>query len=215
MNDYPKIGQEPHPDDAKAKQGVKAPPEPGRSAKPAPPPGARKAPPPPAGMDPRELSDLLRSDGDDSEGHRKILGQQEQRLRARQRPNFWRYWARDAGNRIRDMLDGGYAFVVDEEMLDEDEKAVVIARITGTNPDGSPEYSYLMEKPMELHIADQEIKQIPVNDIEAAIQANLVQGAEAEDKGTFYDPRTGPPMPGAPQVVGPQNIQHGTGRHEA
>lgn len=77
---------------------------------------------------------------------RASVGGFEQKLRAPQRQGFVRRWVNDTGNRVADMEELAYAFV-HEQGIKTDGPDTRVRRLTGTKPNGDPQFSYLMETP--------------------------------------------------------------------
>lgn len=77
---------------------------------------------------------------------RVSVGGFSQKLGAPQRDGYVRRWTVDHGNKLADAQDLAYDFV-NERGIKTDGPDTRVRRLTGTNPDGSPQYSYLMETP--------------------------------------------------------------------
>ena len=98
------------------------------------------------------------------------------------------HWINDAGTRISDALNGGYEFVSAETA-----GQIGVRDAISTNTDlgtgvsqvverGTGRRAFLMRIPMDLYIADQKAKQIPVDKVDEAIKRGAVQGLEGRTR---------------------------------
>ena len=95
-----------------------------------------------------ETEELPRVQAEKPEKRRRrvSVGGFTQKLGAPLRPGYERHWFVDTGNKLADAQDLAYDFV-QERGIKTDSPDTRVRRLTGTNPDGSPQYSYLMETP--------------------------------------------------------------------
>lgn len=115
------------------------------------------------------------------------LGGQTYKLDAPLRPGYRRYWFNDDIGRIESALAAGYKHVEEKR----GKRASKWKRPAGTNETGGQRYVYLMEIPEEFYQEDQAAKQRPIDEIDAAIQGGVVNGADGKDEGAFYQPGEG------------------------
>jgi len=139
-----------------------------------------------AETDHRDARDEVRSVDREETGRKKRvpLGVQQPKMVAETRPGYVRYWFNDKGNRLASAQAAGYDYV--KEHGDQKRSMTV-----GTHEDGRPMTAYLMEIPQEFYDEDQALKQVPLDEFEAAINGGVPQGAEAGDQGRFYSESEG------------------------
>lgn len=77
---------------------------------------------------------------------RTSVGGFTQKLGAPTREGYVRRWTVDSGNKLASAQELAYEFV-HERGIKTDSPDTRVRRLTGTNADGSPQYSYLMETP--------------------------------------------------------------------
>ena len=140
-----------------------------------------------AKTDTRDDRDDARQETERTE--RTPLGGQNYKLKAPLRPGYRRYWFNDDIGRTENALAAGYKHV--EEERKGRGKAPRMKRPAGTNETGGQRYVYLMEIPEEFYQEDQAAKQQPIDEIDAAIKGGVVNGADGQDDGSFYQPGEG------------------------
>jgi len=134
----------------------------------------------------RDAREETRDTSREETGRRKRvpLGTPQAKLHAEKRPGYVRYWFNDKPGRIEAARNAGYQFVM--ESGDQKRRLNV-----GTNEAGQPLEALLMEIPEEFYKEDQALKQVPLDEFEAAINGGVPQGAEARDAGQFYSEAEG------------------------
>jgi hypothetical protein len=91
---------------------------------------------------------------------RRPFGSMDQRLNDDKRPGYHRHWFNDAPGRIKDALQAGYNFVLDET-------GKPMTAVVGTRREGPGALiAYRMEIPMEWFQADKDAVQSRVDEIE-------------------------------------------------
>lgn len=118
------------------------------------------------------------------------LGVPRLKLSAPQKRGKHRRWINDAGGRIQLAQEGGYEFVTqdmaegqvgDPGALGTDNTGAFVSRIVGTNADGSPLTSYLMEINDEFYEADQKEKQKRLDELDEQIRGGNIEGRVGQD----------------------------------
>jgi len=95
-------------------------------------------------------------------------------------PAYHYRWVNDEPGRIAKAQEGGYSFVIPEEVNRESNDENRVNILGGSNKDGSKLNIYLMKIPMELHLEDVELMQGQVDKIDEAIQGGNIN-REAND----------------------------------
>lgn len=112
------------------------------------------------------------------------LGSPRLKLKVDEDPSVVRYWFNDNGNRLSDAIDAGYRHVQKDDVEvgtpdvgsgNTDLGSCVSVR-AGTNDDGSPLRSYLMEIPKELYLEDQAAKEAKIKETERSILSGNIDG---------------------------------------
>jgi hypothetical protein len=112
-----------------------------------------------------------------SRRRRKKVGGISLKLSAPQRPGFFRRWFVDKPGRIAEAEELAYTHV-SEQGIKSDGPDSRVRRLTGTDGFGAPQYSYLMETPLEeyqLGIKDKE-------EAHAAFEQSILRGTDPEGK---------------------------------
>lgn len=115
------------------------------------------------------------------------LGTMRTKLDFPKRPGYHRHLFNGASQRIHDAQLAGYEFV--EETIEG--RRVKVSVRTGTNEDGSARVDYLMEIRQEFYDHDQAIKQLVVDEIDAAILSGEPRETAGGEPGKFYTPAEG------------------------
>lgn len=109
---------------------------------------------------------------------RVILGSPRKKLEQVEKADGYHYrYFNDDGNRINDALASGYQFVNKTEIPENSEAQLEKvdgidsreSKQVGKNSLGEPMQAYLMRKPIDMHIEDQQIKQAEIDKNEQAI----------------------------------------------
>ena len=102
-------------------------------------------------------------------GERKRIpfGSARSKMTVPQRAGFQRHFFNDVGSRIREALDAGWDFVEDQEkklavgdgpVTANTNIGTAVSMVTGTDPQGKPQVTYLMEIREDWYHEDQEKK---------------------------------------------------------
>ena len=100
-----------------------------------------------------------------------------------------RRWVNDVGGRCQLAGEGGYEFVADDGLkigdanIDSGNQSLDsrVSRIVGTQADGRPLTSFLMEIDEKLYKEDQEEKQKKLDSVDAQIQRGNIEGQVGRD----------------------------------
>lgn len=101
-------------------------------------------------------------------GKRRPFGRARAKLSYDKRDGFHRHWFNDVPGRLEDALAAGYAHVIGEH---DGQK---VCRTVGQHPQGGPLKAYLMETPMDWHVADLAAEQQIVDELDEAIRTGGV-----------------------------------------
>ncbi len=118
------------------------------------------------------------------------LGTMRTKLDFQKRPGYHRHLFDGRSQRIHDAQRAGYEFV--EEMIEG--RKVKVSVQTGTREDGSARVDYLMEIRQEFYDHDQAIKQLVVDEIDAAILSGEPRETGQSEPGKYYTPGEGTSM---------------------
>lgn len=99
------------------------------------------------------------------------------KLAAPERPGYQRRWFVDKPGRLAEAHELAYEHVVDQS-LKTDGTDSRVRRLTGTDGFGAPQYSYLMETPIEEYRAGIEDKE----EAHAAFEDSIRRGSDPENK---------------------------------
>lgn len=116
---------------------------------------------------------------------RASVGGMARKLDAPTRPGFVRRFFNDVGNRLATALDLGYDFV-DEPGVQTADPSSRINRLAGTQPNGAPLKTYLMETPDELYAEGVAEKEALNRQIDEAISAGSPTEGQIAPKGESY-----------------------------
>ena len=116
------------------------------------------------------------------------LGTPELKLVADVGPGYVGRWINDMGGRIARAQEGGWEFALDHAIDAEDKRR---SRVVGTQDNGNPMTAYLMMIREEFYDEDQALKQVPLDEMDAAMRRGVPQGAEDRDQSGFYVPDEG------------------------
>jgi hypothetical protein len=99
------------------------------------------------------------------------------KLQVPERPGYFRRWFVDRPGRLAEAEELAYEHVLDQS-LKADGTDSRVRRLTGTDGFGAPQYSYLMETPIEEYRAGIEDKE----EAHAAFEASILRGSDPENK---------------------------------
>lgn len=117
---------------------------------------------------------------------------------------YHHHWLNDKPGRIHKMtVQDDYDIVTDPDLAPEiNAEGAGVRRLVGTNPDGSPLYSYLCRKPIEYYKADRGEKMREVKEREDALKKGLVKdGLSASDPHAYIPGGKASPMEMETKVV--------------
>lgn len=108
---------------------------------------------------------------------RKVVGGISLKLAAPERKGFFRRWFVDKPGRLADAEELAYSHVVDEA-IKSDGTDTRVRRLTGTDGFGAPQYSYLMETPLDEYAAGIDDKE----EAHAAFEESILRGQDPGGK---------------------------------
>lgn len=100
---------------------------------------------------------------------RKTVGGFNMKLAAPERKGFHRHWFVDKPGRLAEAEELAYSHVTDGSIKSDGTDSRV-RRLTGKDSQGAPQYSYLMETPLEEYAAGQDDKEEAHATFEASIR---------------------------------------------
>lgn len=116
---------------------------------------------------------------------RASVGGMARKLDAPTRPGFVRRFFNDIGNRLATAADLGYEFV-EEPGVKTSDPSSRINRLAGTQPNGAPLKTYLMETPDELYAEGVAEKEALNRQIDDAITAGVDSTGQLGPKSETY-----------------------------
>jgi len=116
---------------------------------------------------------------------RASVGGHAMKLDAPTRPGFVRRFFNDMGNRLATALELGYEFVEDTGIKTDDPSSR-INRLAGTQPNGAPLKTYLMETPDELYAEGEAEREAHNRQIDDAITAGVDSTGQLGPKSETY-----------------------------
>lgn len=130
----------------------------------------RGRPPRESFTDPQGAHDIgVEAAGPTARRRRKAVGGVHLKLAAPPREGFFRRWFTDKPGRLAEAEELAYTHVCDSSIKSDGTDSRV-RRLTGTDGHGAPQYSYLMETPLEEYQAGIDDKEEAHANFEASIQ---------------------------------------------
>ncbi|MES2782598.1 MAG: hypothetical protein V4657_07375 [Pseudomonadota bacterium] len=120
----------------------------------------------------QEVTADVATDAPVSRRRRKSVTGINLKLAAPKREGYHRHWFVDKPGRLAEAEDLAYTHV-SEPGIKTDSTDSRVRRLTGTDSFGAPQYSYLMETPLEEYVAGQADKEQSHSAFESAIQRGM------------------------------------------